>query len=113
MDEKFYRRKKPGRSLPRGSLYRYFTRGRVWKIAAVLMLVAYILFGSRGVIQRVNLEFQKEQMIEKVQSANRETQDLRTALEKVSGDDEFVEKIARERYGMIRSGDTVYRIAEE
>ncbi len=85
----------------------------MWKIGIVAVIIGFVLFGNRGIIQRVNLEIEKQQMTEQIKEAEAETERLREKLERVERDDAFIEKIARERYGMIRSGETVYRIAEE
>jgi cell division protein FtsB len=113
MDNTFYRKKKPGRGLLKGSLYRIITRGGLWKFSVLAVIIGYILFGNRGVIQRLHLEAKKIETIEKVQEARKDSVRLREDLKRVSEDNAFIEKIARERYGMIRSGEKVYRIAEE
>jgi cell division protein FtsB len=113
MNDSYYRKKKPGKQLLQKTLSRYLKKGVTWKLLVLAALVGYIMFGSRGVVQRLNLEFEKQQMIENVHQANAETEKLEEQLRRVSEDDSFIEEIARERYGMIREGDSVYRIAEE
>ncbi len=113
MSDVYLRKKKPGVRLLRQSLPRLLRRGGLWKVGIVAVILGFILFGNRGVIQRVNLEIEKQHMTEQIKEAEAETEHLREKLEQVAQDDAFIEKIARERYGMIRSGETVYRIAEE
>jgi cell division protein FtsB len=97
----------------RRSFTRLLGRGGFWKLAIALLLTGFILFGNRGVFQRVGLEREQIRLIERIRESESETVRLREQLRRVSADDAFIEKIARERYGMIRSGDTVYRTAEE
>jgi len=113
MNDIYLRKKKPGVRLLQQSLPRLLRRGALWKIGIVAVIVGFVLFGNRGIIQRVNLEIEKQQKTEQIKEAEAETELLREKLERVERDDAFIEKIARERYGMIRSGETVYRIAEE
>ncbi len=113
MSDAYLRKKKPGVRLLQQSLPRLLQRGGLWKIGIIIVILGFVLFGNRGVIQRINLEMEKQQMIERVREVEQETENLEELLQKVSDDDEFIEQIARERYGMIRSGETVYRIAEE
>jgi cell division protein FtsB len=113
MDENYYRKKKPGRGLIRGSMYRIVTRGSLWKFGVLAVIVGYVLFGNRGVIQRLNLESAKGETKQRIEEARIDSVRLREDLKRVSEDNTFIEKIARERYGMIRSGESVYRITEE
>jgi len=113
MSDIYLRKKKPGIRYLQQSLPRLLQRGGLWKLGILAVVIGFILFGNRGVIQRVKLEMEKQQMIELVKEAEAETEVLRETLNQVSTDDAFIEKIARERYGMIRTGDTVYRIAED
>lgn len=83
------------------------------KIGIIAVIAGYVMFGNRGVIQRVQLEMEKQHMIEEVENVEAETEELKQQLKQVENDDAFIEIIARERYGMIRSGETVYRITEE
>ena len=41
-----------------------------------------------------------------------ETDSLRHRIEALRGDDELLERVARERYGFIRDGEVLYRITE-
>lgn len=113
MSDLYLRKKKPGVRRLRQSVPRLLHKGGTWKVGIIIVVLGFVLFGNRGVIQRINLELEKQQMIERVSEVERETEHLREQLKKVSGDDDFIEQIARERYGMIRSGERVYRIAED
>jgi cell division protein FtsB len=113
MDENYYRKKKPGRGLIKGSMYRLVTRSSLWKFGVLAVILGYVMFGNRGVIQRLNLESVKKERIQMIEEARIDSVRLREDLKRVSEDNTFIEKIARERYGMIRSGETVYRITEE
>ena len=113
MNDNYLRKKKPGVRLLQNSLKRLFWRGTLLKIGILAVVLGYVIFGNRGVLQRIYLEVEKQNMIERVKMAEQETDELKVQLERVSRDNAFIEKIARERHGMIRSGETVYRIAEE
>lgn len=113
MNDNFYRNKKAGIRLLRQSLPSVLRRWRIWRVGIVCVLLVFVLFGNRGVLQRINLEAEKKRIIERLQDAEQETIHLREQLRRVANDDSFIEKIARERYGMIRSGETIYRIAED
>lgn len=73
-------------------------------------IALYVLFGSRGVVQRVKLENQKAELEAKVREAEAETQRLQSESRALDGNKEAIEKVAREKYGMIRKGETVYKV---
>lgn len=77
------------------------------------LLVSYVLFNNRGIITRIRLEHQRQVMIEKVRTAEDETKRLQAYLKALDGDKETIEKVAREKYGMARDGETVYKVRKQ
>ena len=77
------------------------------------LLVSYVLFNKRGIIARIRLEHQRQIMIEKVRTAEDETKRLQAYLKALDGDKATIEKVARERYGMARVGETVYKVRKQ
>ena len=91
---------------------------RVWankKLSAVLALAfvvgMYVLFNNKGVVQRIRLERERKEMIQKIQQAEKEQKQLQEQSKALEGDKKAVEKVAREKYGMVREGEKVYRVA--
>jgi cell division protein FtsB len=52
-------------------------------------------------------------MIEKVKAAEEETKRLQSYLKALEGDKKTIEKVAREKYGMARPGETVYKVKKD
>ena len=77
------------------------------------LLVSYVLFNNRGIIARIRLEHQRQIVIEKVRTAEDETKRLQAYLKALDGDKATIEKVARERYGMARVGETVYKVRKQ
>ena len=75
-----------------------------------LPIVGYVLLNPHGVIQRVRLELAKREMTEKLKEAELERQQLEDYSKKLETDKRTIEKVAREKYGMIREGETVYKV---
>lgn len=73
-------------------------------------IVLYALAGSHGILQRIRLQNQKAELVAKIQSAEEETKRLQSEAKALEGDPRAVEKVAREKYGMIREGETVYKV---
>jgi cell division protein FtsB len=78
-----------------------------------LPIVGYVLLNPHGVIQRVRLEVAKREMQEKLKEAELEHQRLEDYSKKLENDKRTIEKVAREKYGMVREGEKVYKVKKE
>ncbi len=110
MEGQFLRRIQKPRWLRGISKKVFKTRRRVLFAVAGTLLVSYVLFNNRGVIARVRLEHERLVMIEKVKAAEEETKRLQSYLKALDGDKKTIETVAREKYGMAREGETVYKV---
>lgn len=80
-------------------------------VGAVLFIGAlFILFASNGLLHRLQLERERAALIEKIRIAEEEQKILRDQSRALDGDKKAIEKVAREKYGMIRPGEKVYKI---
>lgn len=107
------------RSIPKKkrlkTLLKGITKNRRKALAALVVTLAlvYLLFDNKGIIKRVSLEMQRSEMIARVEEAQKETLRLQTQKKALEGDKKTIEKIAREKYGMSRAGETVYRVKKD
>lgn len=76
-----------------------------------IVLFLYVFFNSNGILQRVRLELQKKEMIEKIEKAEAEQAQLKEQSKALDGDPKAIEKVAREKYGMVRENEKVYKVA--
>jgi cell division protein FtsB len=86
------------------------TRRRALFVIVGTLLISYVLFNNRGIVARMRLEHQRQVMIEKVRAAEEETKRLQSYFKALDGDKKTIEKVAREKYGMAREGETVYKV---
>lgn len=110
MENRFYRREKRT-----GGWKRFLTAVLKNRKLLVFLSVAgplllFVLFNNRGVIQRMKLENQKEALETKVRTLQKEQAELRRLSALLDDDRQAIEKVARERYGMLREGETIYRV---
>ena len=78
------------------------------------LFVALALFtalGERGVFHLWRLRGEKKQLQERNFVLQKENEALRERVDRIHHDDLYLEKIAREELGMIRTGEIVYRFA--
>lgn len=110
MENQFYRRKKSPWDF-REPLRRLFRNKRfLLALAICVPLGGYGLFGSRGLVSRLRLEQQKTEMEQRLRNAEEETQRLKSQSKALETDRAAIERVAREQHGMVRSGETVYKI---
>jgi cell division protein FtsL len=108
MDDLFYRKKK--RRFDPQHLLRLLRNKRLLAVLAIgLPLIGFILFGNRGIVQRIRLERQQAELQQKIREAEAETRRLQTEQKALEGDPKAIEKAAREKHGMVRDGETVYK----
>jgi cell division protein FtsB len=82
-----------------------------WAIA--IWFLSAILFGETGFFSLMRMNAMKdslEQEIVALEEARAETETRRDALER---DAATIEQVAREEYGMMKDGETVYRVVLE
>jgi len=113
MDDLFYRKKK--RRLTPVSLLRKAARSKRAMIGLLVgvPLAAFLLFGNRGIIVRVRLMQQKAELEARIRDAEAETKRLQAESKALDGDKKAIEKVAREKYGMVRDGETVYKVSKK
>lgn len=82
-------------------------------ILILVPLLGFVLFSKRGVIARVGLEMEKQAMQAEIAQVRQQQDSLRTIIQRLQSDTTLIEKLAREKYGMVRPGETVYRVEQE
>ena len=113
MDNLFYRRDKKKYDV-RALLKRLVKNKRAMLgLVAGVPLTLFLLFGSHGIIQRFKLKSQKADLEARIQQAELETKQLQAESKALDGDKKAIEKVAREKYGMIREGETVYKVRKK
>lgn len=61
---------------------------------------------------RYQLERQKKELIQETKALTEKTQELEAKINQLDNDELLLERIARERYGMRKPGENVYRIKD-
>ena len=109
MENLFYRKKKSPWDV-RELLRRLVRNTRLLLVLAIVLpLAGYVLFGSRGIIQRIRLERQKADMEQRIRDAEADAERLKKESKALDADRAAIERVAREKHGMLRPGETVYR----
>lgn len=79
----------------------------------VLPVLAVFMFGNRGLVKRFSLESRYDRVHEELYHERKMGDSLQREIAHLKNDTLAVEKLARERFGMARPGERVYKIVEE
>ncbi len=78
-------------------------------LAAVLSLTLFFLvFGEWGLVHYRRLVEERRLLEERSQALQRENELLREKIYRIRKDDRYLEKVAREEFGLAREGETIY-----
>ncbi|MEO8447173.1 MAG: septum formation initiator family protein [bacterium] len=73
-------------------------------------LISMAVFGNKGILQRFKLENEKKDLEEQLKSELKKTEDLKKEIEEIRTSDEKMEQIAREKYGMTKEGEKIFKV---
>lgn len=79
-------------------------------IGAGLLVLGFMTFNQKGLITRIKLEQKHAAIEEAIKKAEEENERLREQIRKIQTDKAEVERIAREKYGMAKKGETIYKV---
>ncbi len=109
MEGRYYRKPPGSWDIKR----RVKSKGFIIGTLVALPVFFYVVFGSHGVVQRIELETRISRLEEKIKAAELENARLQELAKALDSDMKAIEKVAREKYAMARPGETVYRIKSE
>jgi cell division protein FtsB len=113
MDFSFYRKLRT--PAPLRNAIKKFLRNKkaVALVLGCLVLGGYVVFSNHGVLMRFRLQRQKIELEQKIKVAEEEGKSIQRQSKALDTDRTAVEKIAREKYGMARQGETVYKVKKD
>ena len=83
-----------------------------WYVFTLLIggFIYYIMTGNYGLIKLYELTQEKKRLTHKIQTLKAEIDSLKKISKKLDGDAKYIEKVAREKYNMVKKGETVYQM---
>src|SRR5262245_32154415 len=113
MDTNYYRKDRTKKSFLAWAGKTLMKKNVLMTLTLVVPALLFVLFSNKGVIARVSLESQKDELQVKLDKAKQEQHDLQAQSKALDNDPKAIEKVAREKYGMVRDGETVYKVKKE
>lgn len=85
-----------------------------WILVAVLSVLLYFsLTGDEGLINLYRSHLKAQKMIHEVQELNAAIDSLKNTIEMLRNDTAYIERIAREKLGMARKDEKVYKFLDK
>ncbi len=81
--------------------------------AVALPVLLFALLTDHGLIKRMSLEFEHDDLKAQLEIEQQRTDSLQRQIESLTSDTTLIEKLAREKYGMLRPGEKAYIIERE
>lgn len=78
----------------------------------VLVILAFTVFGDRGLVQLLSYKRQREALKEEARRLEEENRALAEEIERLKNDDSYLEQLAREELGMVKPGELVFQFTE-
>ena len=79
-------------------------------LGAILFLVYIFLFGDYGAYRIWKQKKEIAQLQQTIEALHLKQHELEEVTERLKNDPEYLEKVAREEYGMIKEGEIIYKI---
>jgi cell division protein FtsB len=113
MEGQFYRKEKTRPGLRELAKKLLKNKRALLGLIVGLPLLLFLVFGGHGILQRMRLQNQKAELEAKIRQTEAENRTLQAQANALDGDKKAIEKVAREKYGMIREGETVYKVKKD
>ena len=74
----------------------------------VLFVVAAV-YGGHGLVHLLRMDVEQHELERMVFERQQRNEQLRQRIQRLQTDDRYIEKLARERLGMVKPGEIIYR----
>jgi cell division protein FtsB len=86
---------------------------RVIGLTVAIWLLASVLLGDSGLFSILRMKAMKRSLQDEIQALEKQKNETAALKKDLETDPWAIEKIAREEYGMIKDGETCYRVMPE
>ena len=70
------------------------------------------IFGDHGLLKLYNIKNQRKEIQKKISQLREEKEILKNEKSKVENDLDYIEKIAREKYKMVKPGEKIFKVID-
>jgi len=88
-----------------------FIRGIIFLLCVTLLII--FIFGDHGLLQLYKLERERAKVQAQIAQLRKERERVMVEKNRLENDIQYLEKLARERYRMVKPGEKVYKVIPE
>ncbi|MEC7848506.1 MAG: septum formation initiator family protein [Candidatus Neomarinimicrobiota bacterium] len=88
-----------------------FIRGIIFLLCVTLLII--FIFGDHGLLQLYKLERERAKVQAQIAQLRKERERVMVEKNQLENDIQYLEKLARERYRMVKPGEKVYKVIPE
>jgi len=82
-------------------------------LLASVILVIIFFFGDHGIYQLIKINSERKRTQNLITELRLEIQNLENEKQNLQHNDEYLMKLAREKYGMVKPGEKMFRVIEK
>ena len=79
-------------------------------VAVLVLFVIAAVYGDHGLIHLLRMQSEQRELEHTAFDLQQQNEHLRERIRRLQSDDHYIEKLARERLGLIRKGEIMYRV---
>lgn len=79
-------------------------------VVALALFVVAAVSGDHGLIHVLHLQTQQRELEQTTFQLQQRNEHLRERIQRLQSDDRYIEKLARERLGLVKPGEIIYRV---
>jgi cell division protein FtsB len=80
---------------------------------AMFNLLLVVIFGDNGLIELKRLQRQHADLVQENTSLNQENARMYSGIDRLKNDPDYIENIARQELGMIRSDELIFKFKDD
>ena len=91
------------------------SRGQLYKGIVFLMFFSFaivFIFGDHGLLKLYNIKNERKIIQKKISQLRKEKEILKNEKSKIENDLDYIEKIAREKYKMVKPGEKIFKVID-
>ena len=105
-----YSKRKKLNSSSIATTQKQFIQGLVFLICMSLIII--FIFGDHGLIKLYKIKSQRKKVQNHIAQLRKEREERKEEKNKVENDLEYIEKVAREKYKMVKPGEKIFKVLE-
>ena len=91
----------------------FFSLTNLLMVTIIVGCISLLLFSDRGLINLWSLKKEKLEIQNEINDLRNQIAMLEKEEDKLKFDEKYIEKIAREKFKMVRPGERVFKVKEE